>query len=160
LHYLVEKLPEFTEKIQSVEEKLDFVQSVLNDKQSLQSMSNEVEEKVQQLHLGQEHVEALVEMAQMLPKIVPLVKKAEEVSSFVSDFVTDADSVEFALKGINDVVPIQKGMDIIQETNERYQADEATPNVSLLHMYRLLKDPVVQKGFKYVETMLDVVKEK
>lgn len=160
LHYLVEKLPEFTETVQSVEDKLDFVLSVLNDKQSLQSMSNETEQKVSQLHLGQEHLEAIVEMAQMLPKIVPLVKKAEEVSAFASDFLTDTDSVEYALKGMNDIVPIQKGIDIVQKTNERYQEDETTPNVSLLQMYRLLKDPVVQKGFKYVEIMLDVVKEK
>ncbi len=160
LHYLVEKLPEFTETVRSMEDKLDFVQSVLNDKQSLQSISDEAEQKLDTLDIGQEHLDAMIEMAQMMPKIVPMVKKAEEISTFVTDLFSDTDSVEYVLKGVNDVVPIQKGLDIVQETNERFQADTTTPNVSLLQMYRLLKDPVVQKGFKYVETMLDVVKEK
>ena len=160
LHYLVEKLPEFTETVRSVEDKLDFVQSVLNDKQSLQSMSEEAEKKIDSLQIGQEHLDAMIEMAQMMPKIVPMVKKAEEVFTFVTDVLSDTESVEYVLKGVNDVVPIQKGMDIVAETNQRFKADTSTPNVSLLQMYRLLKDPVVQKGFKYVETMLDVVKEK
>lgn len=160
LHYLVEKLPEFTQKIRSVEDKVDFIESVINDKQSMESLGDEVDQKINSLRLGQEHFDAMLEMAHLLPKLVPMVKKAEEVSTFVTDVMTDTASVEYALKGLNDVVPIQKGMDIMNETNERFQADESKPNVSILQMYRLLKDPVVQKGFKYVETFLDVVKEK
>lgn len=160
LHYLVQKLPEFTQTIQAVEEKMAFVESVLNDKQSLESISNEVEQKVNSLHLGPEHLEAVLEVAQLLPQIVPMVKKVEEVSTFMTDLVSDTSSVEYLLDGINDVVPIQKGIDIIQETNERFKEDERKPNMSILQMYRLLKDPTVQKGFKYVETLLGVVGEK
>lgn len=160
LHYLVEKLPEFTQTIRAMEDKVVFVESVLNDKQSLESMSNEVEQKVNSLHLGQEHLEAVLEIAQLLPQIVPMIKKTEELSTFVSDLLEDTSSVDYLLDGINDVVPVQKGMDIIQETNERFKEDESKPNMSILQMYRLLKDPTVQKGFKYVETLLGVFGEK
>src|SRR5699024_11846622 len=60
LHYLVERLPEFTETVRSVEDKLDFVQSVLSDKQSLQSMSEEAEKKIDSLQIGQEHLDAKI----------------------------------------------------------------------------------------------------
>ncbi len=160
LHYLARKLPEFTQTIRGVEEKLAFVESVLNDKQSLASINDEVEQKISRLHLGQEHVEAVLEIAQLLPKIVPMIKQIEELSTFVNDLISDTSSVEYILDGINDVVPIRKGMEMIHETNERFKADESKPNMSLLQMYRLLKDPTVQKGFKYVETFLGVISEK
>lgn len=66
-------------------------------------------------------------------------------ASYVSDLLADTSSVEYLLEGMNDVVPIQKGMDIIQETNERFKEDESKSNMSILQMYRLLKDPTVKR---------------
>jgi uncharacterized protein YjgD (DUF1641 family) len=160
LHYLVQKLPEFTTAIRSLEDKLAFVDGVINDKQSLDALGAEVEEKVGNLHLNQEHFDAMLEIAHLLPRMVPIMKKAEDITLFVNDILADTDSVEYALKGVNDILPIAKGIKIINETNDRFHADQSEANVSIVGMYRLLKDPVIQKGFKYMETLLYVVKEK
>src|SRR5699024_7389025 len=130
------------------------------DKQSLESMSGEVEEQISRLRLGKEHFEAVIEIVQLLPRLVPMIKQVEEFATFVNDFLADTSSVQYLFDGINDVVPIRDGIQMIEETNERFKEDESKPNMSLLHMYRLLKDPTIQQGFKYVETFLTVVKEK
>lgn len=160
LYYLVQKLPEFTEKIRFAEDKLDFLESVMNDKQSITSLGQEVEEKVGKLHLTQEHLDALVEIIHLLPRLVPMLKKLEEVTLFINDFLSDSKSVEYALKGLDDLVPVSKASDIITETNERFEEEQDSSNVSLFDMYRMLKDPTVQQGFKYVRTLLDVVNKK
>lgn len=160
LHYLVQKLPEFTSAIRSMEDKLSFIESVMKDKQSLNTLGEAAEEKVDNLHLNQEHFDAILEIAQLLPRLVPMMKKAEDVTLFVNDVLSDTASVEYALKGLNDILPLEKGVEIMNETNERFRADESEANVSIVGMYRLLKDPTIQKGFKYMETLLDVVNEK
>ncbi|GAA0593185.1 hypothetical protein GCM10009001_06640 [Virgibacillus siamensis] len=160
LHYLVQKLPEFTHTIRSIDDKLSFVNDVINDQQSMNTVGREVDEKIDKLHLNQEHFDALLEMVQLMPSLVPMMKKLDDVTLFVNEFLSDTTSVEYALKGLNDIVPIEKGLEVIHETNNRFNRDGDTTNVSILSMYRLLKDPVMQKGFKYMETLLDVVKEK
>lgn len=160
LHYLALKLPEFTTAIRQMEDKLSFISSVLEDKESLTALGQEMEEKVEKLHLTQEHVDAMLQMVHLLPRIVPMMQKLDEVTTFTSDVLADKDSVEYAVSSLNDIVPIEKGMAIIKETNEQFKKDQSAPNMSVLGMYRLLKDPTVQNGFKYIETLLDVIKKK
>lgn len=160
LYYLVNRLPEFTSAIRSMEDKLAFVASVMEDKQSLRTISQEMEEKVEKLHLNKEHFDAMLQMVHLLPRLVPMMQKLDEVTTFINDVVTDKDSMEYAISSLNDIVPIEKGIEVIKETNEQFKADKSTPNVSLLGMYRLLKDPMVQNGFKYIETLLDVIRKK
>ncbi|MDM8102263.1 MULTISPECIES: hypothetical protein [Oceanobacillus] len=161
LYYLVQKLPDFVSRVQKLDDKLDFIENVIEDKQSLSTISNEIEEKIENLHINQEHLTSLLELMHLLPKLVPLLKKADEVSQFVNDFLNDTASVEYALKGINDIIPLDKAVKVIKETNEQYKQNDNTANFSLYGMYRLLKDPTIQKGFRYLESFLEVAdKEK
>ncbi|MED0716582.1 hypothetical protein P4S80_09860 [Aeribacillus composti] len=157
MHYLVKKLPELTAAIQSVEEKIEFISYTLHDKKSLTNLVNQVEEKVESLHLTKEHLETIITMMQMLPRLVQLLGKAEELLLFVQNVITDSQSVEYALKCFKDIVPMEKGLHIIKETNERFKNEKDTSHVSLLRMYRLLKNPAVQNGFKYLEALLEVI---
>ncbi|MGE8203298.1 hypothetical protein ACQKP0_01860 [Heyndrickxia sp. NPDC080065] len=160
LSYLVKKLPEFTAAIQSIEDKLSFVTNTLNDKQALNSLVNEAEEKVERLHLNKDHLEAMVTLVQFLPKLVPLTNKMEEFTIFITNILGDSKSVDYLIRGIDDVMPIQKGIEIMKETNKRYQENKDTSNISILRLYRLLKDPTIQKGFKYFESLLEVINMK
>lgn len=160
LFYLVKKLPEFTAAIQSMEDKLSFVTNTLNDKHALNSLVNDAEEKVESLHLNKDHLEAMVTLIQFLPKLVPLINKLEELTLFVTNTLGDSKSVDYLIRGIDDVIPIQKGIEIMKETNNRYRENKDTGQISILRMYRLLKDPSIQKGFKYFETLLEVINKK
>lgn len=160
LHYLALKLPEFTASIRVMEDKLAFIGSVLDDKESLRALGEEVEEKVERLHLNQEHFDAMIQMVHLLPRLVPMMQKLDEVATFASDVLADKESMEYAMSSLNDIVPIEKGIDILKETNQQFMKDQRTPNMSVFGMYRLLKDPMIQNGFKYIETLLDVIKKK
>lgn len=159
LHYLVQKLPDFVNAIQAMEGKLSFIQSVLEDKISTQNIVEDFENRWNSLHITSEHADSLIKMVQILPRLVPLLEKMEEMILFAQNVWQDKQSVEYLTNSLKDVVPVGKGIDILQETNERFalQRDE---NINILRMYRLLKDPLIQKGFRYIETLLDVIKSK
>ncbi|WP_297991163.1 hypothetical protein [Anoxybacillus sp.] len=156
LRYFIEKLPQLKDAMESVEEKIAVVQHVMNDKQSLEALFTEFEEKVAPFRLTAEHIEALATLIQLLPTLVQWLQKAEEFISFVTNVINDRESMAYVIQGTKDIVPIEKGLDILKETNERFQRERDSSSVSLLRMYRLLKHPLIQDGFKYIETLLDV----
>jgi uncharacterized protein YjgD (DUF1641 family) len=156
LRYFIEKLPQLKQTMESLEEKVAFVQHVLNDKQSLEAMFTEWEEKAEPFRLTSEHLEALATLVQLLPTLVQWLQKAEQFISFVTSVINDRESMAYAIQGAKDIVPIEKGLTILKETNERFQRERDSSTVSLLRMYRLLKHPLIQDGVKYIETLLDV----
>jgi len=160
LFYLVKKLPEFTAAIQSIEDKLSFVTNTINDKHALNSLVNDAEEKVESLHLNKDHLEAMVTLIQFLPKLVPLINRLEEWTLFITNTLGDSKSVDYLIRGLDDVIPVQKGIEMMKETNKRYQENKDTGQISILRMYRILKNPAIQKGFKYLETLLEVINKK
>ncbi|KIQ93776.1 hypothetical protein LH47_02165 [Anoxybacillus thermarum] len=156
LRYFVEKLPQLKEAMESVEEKIAVVQHVMNDKQSLEALFTEFEEKAAPFRLTSEHLEALATLIQMLPTLVQWLQKAEEFISFATSVINDRESMAYAIQGAKDIVPIEKGLTVLRETNERFQRERDSSTVSLLRIYRLLKHPLIQDGVKYIETLLDV----
>ncbi|WP_066383280.1 hypothetical protein [Neobacillus mesonae] len=157
LHFLVNKLPELTSAIQFVEEKVKFIQYTISDQQSVEGIIGQVEQKIENLHLTKEHLEAMVLMVQALPRLVQYLEKAEDMFLFLQNVVTDSESIEYALKGVKEVPPVEKTLNVLKETNERFQVQQDSSPVSMLRMYRLLKHPTIQSGLKYVETLLDVI---
>jgi uncharacterized protein YjgD (DUF1641 family) len=159
LHYLVQKLPEFVNVVQAMEGQLSFMQSVLTDKKSLTHLAEECENRWESLHITKDHTEALLKVTQLLPRVVPLLEKLEETILFVQNVWQDNKSVDYLVNSVKGAIPIQRGKEIIKETNERFAVEKDT-NINIFKMYKLLKDPIIQKGFRYVETMLDVVQAK
>jgi len=160
LQYLASKLPEFTSAVQSMEEKLSFLMYVLNDKQSLEGLANKVEKRVESLSLTTEHMESLLTILQLLPRLTQLLEKSEELILFLRNVLSDSQSIEYAVKGLNNVIPVEKGMDILKETNKRFDLEKDNGNVSILRIYRMLKSPAVQNTFKYLEILLEVIEKK
>ncbi|KON87634.1 hypothetical protein AF332_12875 [Sporosarcina globispora] len=160
LYYLLNKLPEFTSAIRSMEEKLAFIGSVMEDKQSLNTLGEALEEKVEKLQLDQEHFDAILNMVHLLPRLVPMVKRLDEIATFINDVLADKESIKYAINSLSDIVPLEKGLDIIKETNEQFKVNNSSSNISIFGIYRLLKDPMIQNGFKYIEILLDVIRKK
>lgn len=159
LHYLVQKLPEFVKATQAIEGQLSFIQSVLKDKQSLSTIATECERQWESWHITSEHVESLLKLTHSLPKIAAMLEKLEEAILFVENVFHDKKSVDYLVQSSMEFIPLQRGIEIINETNVRFSQDKDT-NINILKMYRLLKDPLVQKGFRYIETLLDVIQTK
>ncbi|TXL65034.1 DUF1641 domain-containing protein [Cerasibacillus terrae] len=157
LHYLVDKLPEFVSSVKVVEDKLNFIVDALSDQKSLQMIAEDTERKIEQLHIHQEHVDAMLELVHTLPSLVPVVKKMENLMLFAEDVWGDEKTFDAIVKGVNDVIPIKKGAEIIEETNEHFKANEDMAPVSVFGLLRLLKDPAIQHGLKYLQSFLYVM---
>ncbi|NNV06968.1 hypothetical protein [Geobacillus sp. C56-T2] len=157
LRYLIEKLPELKKAMESAEDKLAFVQHVMNDKQSLEALFTEFEEKMEPFRLTAAHLEAMATFIQLLPTLVQWLQKAEELISFSISVLRDRESMAYMVEGAKEIVPVEKGLVMLKETNERFRRERDSSTVSLLRMYRLLKHPLLQDGVKYIETLLDVI---
>lgn len=160
LQYLISKLPALTDSLQAIEGVLSFITESLKDTESLSRIVNDIEGKVPSLHINQSHIDAMFILVQKLPNLVPMIEKVEEFGLFASSVLTDKQSVQYFLDKTSESLHLQSGIDIIQETNKRFKEREKGNNISLMGMLRLLKDPSVQKGLKYTESLLMVINER
>ena len=160
IQYLVEKLPSFVSSVKVIEDKLDFVVEALTDSKSLSMVFEETERKIAQLRLSEEHFDAMLELVHTLPKLVPVIKQIENIMDFAKDVWGDERTFEAIVEGVNDVVPVKKGAEIIEETNEHFKANEDMAPISLFGLLRMLKDPTIQHGLKYLQSFLYVVNKR
>lgn len=160
LQYLVHKLPEFVSAIRVMEDKLTFLVDSLNDQKSLRLLVEETEEKVDNLNIHKEHLDAMVELVQMLPRFLPAIKKVEDMTLFIESVVGDEKTVNTLIEGFNDIVPVKEGAEIIEETNQHFEENEDTSTVSVFGLMRMIKDPTVQTGIKYAQSLLTVINQR
>lgn len=159
LEYLIDKLPELATSVQMIEEKVSFAVAALSDQQSLRSTVNDIEKKVERLRINEEHLNAMIELVHMLPRFVPVIDQLDRLMSFAQDVIEDERTTQSLIDGINDVVPIQQGTEIIEKTNEHFQHNKDTAPISIFGLMRMLKDPTVQHSLKYMQSLLHVVGE-
>lgn len=156
LLYLVEKLPDLAKAVQTIDEGVAFTQNTLHDKASMNALFQEAEEKLEMDSLNTENFHALIKMFQLLPTVVPLMEKLIDVGTFVTETVQDKDSMESLF---NEMSTVTEPLDVLKETNRRVKEDKQLPSVSIFKLLHLLKDPTVRKGYKYVNTLLNVLSE-
>lgn len=157
LQYLVEKLPELASSVQMIEDKMDFATAALNDHHSLRSTVNEIENKIEQLRFNEEHFNAIIDMMHLLPKFVPMMEQADRLMDFAQNVMEDEKTTQSFIDGINEVVPLKKGAEILEKTTEHFQQNEDTTPISIFGLMRMLKDPTVQHSLKYMQSLLYVV---
>ncbi|TLS37273.1 hypothetical protein [Pseudalkalibacillus caeni] len=161
LNYLVTKLPELVQTLKSLEDVSVFVKSTLNDKQSLEAVLSDAETRLGQLNLNQTSFESLAKTIELLPRMVPYLEKLEELLVFFSSVLKDRESLDFVKEDLQKAVePLNRGVSIVKETNQRFEQKQDDSNVSILRIFKLTKDPSVQRALKYTETMLEVISEK
>lgn len=161
LLYLVDKLPEMAKAVQTIDETVAFTQNTLNDKESINALFQEAESKLGATDLNTETFHALLRMLQLLPTVVPLLEKLDDVSMFVKETVQDKESMASLSNDMTPVTTFFDGsLDVLKETNQRVKEEKQLPNVSIFKLLHLLKDPNIQKGYQYVNTLLNVLSEK
>lgn len=159
LLYLLNKLPELTAAVQLLEEKTAFVRHVLHDKQSLEAIIGEAEAKLESFHLSREHADAMIAFAQKLPALAESLEKVEEWALFVKQVINDGQSLAYLAEGYGEFPLVQAGADILKETNQKYRDEKDYAHISLFRIYKLLKNPALANGFRYVETLLEVIQK-
>lgn len=163
LTYLVDKLPTFVSTLKTVEDKLAFVTSSLQDERSLQLVADDIEHKIEKLHIDQTHLDALLQMTHLLPKLVPVIEQVDRVVDFATSVWGDERTVSQLTTTLTETakeyVPIDKGKEIIAETNEEFERTKRESPITIFGLMKMLKDPVVQDGLKYAQAFLTTVQK-
>lgn len=167
IEYIVENLPEYVESLKVIEEKVAFAVEMLQDSETLEFMTNNVENKVRELRIGDEHFEALIDLTHMLPKLVPLLHTLDDLKDFALSVWSDEETVEDAIRHgkhtLNKFVPVDKGLELAEEAKEIAEETKQEFNnkqnekYSMFDLLRMLKDPVVQDGIRYASAFLAVM---
>jgi len=161
LAVMIQKLPELKDTVLKIEQVVGSVSNMATDMGTIDSLVEPVD-KVSKVLLNPETLDAMVVMIDKLPKIAKTLETLDKLSPFV-EALTDKDN----LKGIAGLVEVfatpvtervQDGISMVKEAKER--ANQNTTTISLFGMMKILKDPAVQNGFKFLQALLDVSAEK
>lgn len=158
LLYLIDKLPDIHQAVQSVDSIVKFGQSVMEDEKTIEMY----EDRLSTYPIGYETIEAGIALLGKLPLLLQHVEMIEQITVFVQDVLGDEQSLEQISESINDLPGIEEGkgaLEIISEIKERAEFEEQE-QISLFTLMKWLKDPTVQKGLHYTKTALTVIGEK
>jgi len=107
--------------------------------------------------------ESLNLLVEQLPKLAEMVTVLTRTYDLVQSVVTDRVLIEDFAGGVKEIVkPIQeKAKEYASaaiEANDRAQSDETT--IGLFGLLKMLKDPQVQKVFRFAQAFLEVLSER
>ncbi|MFJ7935620.1 hypothetical protein [Sporosarcina sp. NPDC096371] len=156
---LLNKLPEFEKSIHSIGNAVQFGKAVATD----QSVINQYDQLLSTYNISMETITSLVLLLEKLPKMLAMIEQLENIIDFATAIVKDDESTAYMLTNLKEYAePVlskgQEGLSFIQEVKERAQCNPQ--QVKLFSLVKWLKDPMVQKGFCYVQAALEVMNEK
>ena len=107
--------------------------------------------------------EFLVTTVQMVPKITNIMKITSEMYDLAEALLKDTEMLEIfgeATKGTTEPIQdtIEDGVSLVHEAQERAEAD--TSNVGMIGLYRMLKDPTIQKNLRFMKALLAILAER
>jgi uncharacterized protein YjgD (DUF1641 family) len=107
--------------------------------------------------------EFLVTTVQMIPKITNIMKITSEMYDLTEALLKDTEMLEIfgeAMKGTTEPIQdtIEDGVSLVHEAQERAEAD--TSNVGMIGLYRMLKDPTIQKNLRFMKALLAILAER
>lgn len=158
---LIQKLPELNQAVSKVEQGISLVTTTVSDPDVLNQFTEPVNE-LAKMAMNQDNLQALSSIMEKLPRIAKSVELLDQISPFV-EFISKRETlVSFAevLELVSDPVTcrIQEGMSMVKEAQRRAERDSST--ISIFGLLRLLKDPSVQSGLKFIHAFLEVWQER
>lgn len=158
---LVDRLPEISNAVKSLEEISIFTKATLEDKQSLEGIFENAESKLATLGINNLTIESIITLINLLPQVVLLLKNTLEGIQFISGVLNDHESVQFLRDELEPAAGKVKGFAaLMSETNKRCAQESTLPTLSVFKLVSLLKDENIRKGYKYLQTFLAVLSEK
>lgn len=160
LNYLVDRLPKIADSMRVIEDKTDFLISTLTDTQSLSVIADEAESKVKNLEINEEHFEALLTLTKLLPRLAPMVEQVDNIAAFLEDVASDEKTVTMLIDGLNDLVPVKESIEVLDEAKLHFEETKDSSDISIFGLMKMLKDPVVQDGLKFTQSLLYAINKR
>lgn len=159
LQRLLEKLPNVEQTIKSAENVMDFGKAVLADEKTI----DRYEHFASTYNVGSETITAIVQLIEKLPKLVQIIHQLEDIIDFVTAVLQDKPTIEYTannLKGYIDpcVEKGKMGMEFFRMVQRR--TEESPQHINVFSIIKWMKDPSVQRSLNYVQSALDILKEK
>lgn len=158
LTYLIRKLPDIQQSVESLDKIITFGTAVLQDSETMNSLEN----RFQTYPVDAEAIEAGIQLIGKLPMLLVQIEMLERITFFIKDVLNDEQSMEQINYSIGQLPFVKEGkeaFEIVREVKERVQKEQSE-KVSLLTMMKWLKDPNVQRGLQFVNTALTILNEK
>lgn len=158
---LIQKLPQINEAIVKMEQGIGVISALATDTQTINNVTEPISQ-ISKVALSKDNLEALASIADKLPriaqslelldKVVPLLEKAGQRENWVAM----AGLVEVLAAPVTE--KFQDGMSMVKEAKQRSERNKN--DISIFGVLKLLKDPLVQDGLKFVQALLEVTNEK
>lgn len=164
LQYIANRLPQITSFMQTVEGQLSFLTSSLQDAQSLGVIVEGIEKKVEQLHINKEHLDAVLTITHLLPRLVPVIDQVDKIASFAQSVFTDERTVDQFITTTTETayewLPIEEGKQVLEETQAAFETRKNQADISVFGLMKMLKEPVVQDALKYADSFISVMNKR
>lgn len=164
LQYIADQLPQITNFIQTVEGQLSFITSSLQDVQSIGVIVDDMEKKVEQLHINKAHIDAILELTHLLPRLVPMMEQVDKIASFAESVFSDERTVDQLITTTTEtayeLLPIKDSKEIMDETKATFEQRKNQSDISIFGLMKMLKEPVVQDGLKYADALITVLNKR
>lgn len=159
LQRLLEKLPNVEQTIESAENVVGFGKAVLTDDKTI----DRYEQFVSTYNVGSETITAIVQLMEKLPKLVQIIHQLENIIDFGTAILQDKQTIEYTMNNLKSYTDsyVEKGktgMEFFKMVQQR--AEENPQHINVFSIIKWTKDPSVQKTLNYVQTALDILKEK
>lgn len=158
LAYLIQKLPEIQQFVESLDKLKTFGAAVLQDKETIQSFEN----RFQAYPVNAQTIEAGIQLIGKLPTLLQYIEFFERVTFFIQDVLSDEQSMEQMKHSMKQLPIMKEGKEVFEMAREiKERAQYGQPEqISLFTLMKWLKDPTVQRGLHFVNTALTVINEK
>ncbi|MEH7335139.1 hypothetical protein V7161_21160 [Neobacillus drentensis] len=158
----LEKLPELVDQYSALERNIAFIKSVLNDKESTEYLLGGLEDEIGKYIPTKDSLEALMALVHNLPKYTKYLSMVEPIMEFLLSTTRDQESVDYLYKGAQEIAgPIQQkvenGWDLIQRAKK--EADNDHSPVTFFTVFKLIKEPAVQRSIHFVKALLTLASE-
>ncbi|WP_078411186.1 hypothetical protein [Priestia abyssalis] len=158
----LEKLPGLVNQYSALERTINFIQSVINDKESLEYIFDRLEKDLQPYILNKDSLEAFFSLVESLPKYVKYLSLIEPIIDFILSVSNDKESVDYLFEGVQEVTEpiqqkVQNGWTILQKAKK--EAERARTPVTIFTVIKLMKEPAVQQGLHFAKALLTITSE-
>lgn len=151
LAQLLRDLPLLVERLEQLEKSVSFAEHVLQDKTTILPYVKEAEQKIRQTGLTKAHIDALLEIARLLPEVAPVAKQSVSGLLFAKAVLEDE-------RTMHDLLNTRPRIPVLSDTNRLYEAKKnKKQKLSLRRIWRLLTHPIWKDMFLYVESLLETI---
>ncbi|WP_409178943.1 DUF1641 domain-containing protein [Brevibacillus fortis] len=160
---LIRKLPKIKDTVLAAEEGLEVATSILRDQESLRYLFERVDGQLSRFFVEKESIDALFTLLDKMPKLVKYVTVLEQAADFLESLGKDKQSQQYLLNSMKAYIApvsaqVEHGVAVFQEAKVR--AESKSEPVSIFTLYKLMKDPTVQKTLRFTQSLLEVLAEK